>query len=203
MGLFSKKKAKIVQTTKLVCSPNEISSYKCVFLANYRKLPIEIEWETPSALDEEISASLNLSNLERYPCLMDGDFTVCGENAVLSYLNIKGQAPSIHPRKARVLATQQYWIQVLTKKFMPLISHETDKKAAIETVLNLLNEALENKKHIVGEFSLADIHWAAVLKYLEDNNSDYASQFTNIKKWLEHIKKEIPSYNNAEDQVAA
>ena len=71
-----------------------------------------------------------MAHLHRYPCIDDGVFTNCGSAAVLTYLNIKGGAPSVHPRKARVLAMQQYWIQLLKTKVEPYLN-DIDKYSKI------------------------------------------------------------------------
>jgi glutathione S-transferase len=196
MGLFSKSKPKASEKTKLMCVSGDAASYKCIFIASYRKVPVDIEWCESSTLDDKMAASLNMSNLSRYPCVEDGDFTVCGESAVLTYLNIKGRTPTIHPRKARVLAMQQYWIQVLATR--------CNDKESIPAVLDELEKELEGKKHIVGEFSLADIHWAAALKALEESGSaPDISNYKNIGEWYARMKSEIPSFEVSGEKAAA
>ncbi len=204
MGLFKKSKQQVSETPKLLCQSGDAGSYKCVFLASYRKLPVDIEWQESSALDEKMSESLNMSGLQRFPCIKDGDFTICGTNAVLTYLNIKGRSPTIHPRKARVLAMQQYWIQVLTSKFVPLLNEFSTNKKDIASVLEIFDKNLEDKNYIVGEFSLADIHWSAEFKVLEkEGHSDIISSCKNITNWLTKIKAEIPGYDIKNEEVAA
>ena len=176
--------------------PGDAASYKCIFLASFRNIPVEIEWREPSTLDDKMSESLNMSNLKRYPCIEDGDFTVCGESAVMMYLNIKGRTPTIHPRKARVLAMQQYWIQVLNTK----CTSEKNYPAVFEQ----LNNALDNQKYIVGELSLADIHWAAAFKALEESGkATNISNYKNVSDWLARMKNEIPDYEVKNEKVAA
>ena len=200
MGLFSKSKPKVSESTKLKCMPADAASYKCLFLASYRKIPVEIEWGEPSILDDKMSESLKMSNLNRFPCIEDGDFTICGESAVLTYLNIKGHAPTIHPRKARVLAMQQYWIQVLKTKFTPQVKEGGQGAASLDA----LDKALTNQKYIVGEFSLADIHWAAEFKVLEDSSKvSIFSKYKNVTDWLTRIKTEIPDFDVKSEKVAA
>ncbi len=204
MGLFSKSKPKTSDTPKLKCKAGDAASYKCIFLASYRKVPVNIEWDESSVLDDKMSESLNMSNLNRYPCIEDGDFTICGESAVLTYLNIKGRTPTIHPRKARVLAMQQYWIQVLTQKINPLVSDVSKNQKEISTVLSTLDSNLADQKYIVGEISLADFHWAAAFKALEEQgHSGLCSDFKNITEWLTKIKTEIPDYDIKNEKVAA
>lgn len=192
MGLFSSKK-KAVETPKLICRLGDAQSYKCIFLAAYRKLTIDVEWEASSVLEDKMSESLHMAGLNRFPCIEEGDFTVCGSNAVLTYLNTKGRSPTIHPRKARVLAAQQYWTQVLTRELEPLLNDFKENQTAISKILKVLNTNLANTDYIVGEFSLADIHWSATCRVLEEKgNSVVLSDYKNIDKWLTNIKSEIP-----------
>ena len=202
MGLFSSK-SKVNAPPKLTCCPNDAESYKCILLASYRGLPVEIIWEDTSAHEDKLSASLHMSNLHRFPCIDDGEFTNCGSAAVLTYLNIRGGAPSVHPRKARVLAMQQYWVQVLKTKVEPFLNDIAKNSNVIAKALELLNENLEGKRHIVGEFSLADIHWGAVLLMLEKDHTKILSSYKNINQWLAGLKVEIPDYNNSLKEVAA
>jgi len=203
MGLFGSKK-KVSETPKLVCNAADFGSYKCLFLASYRKLSVDVEWEESSAHDEKMSESLRLTGPDRFPCIEDGDFIVNGTGAVLTYLNIKGRAPTIHPRKARVLAMQQYWIQVLKRKFEPLLSDISNNLKEATTVLEALDENLADKNSIVGEFSLADIHWSAVFKVLENGGqSGIFENHKNINNWLARMKTEIPGYDAKAEKVAA
>ncbi|MCY4642841.1 MAG: hypothetical protein OXC41_09165 [Gammaproteobacteria bacterium] len=193
MGLFSSKK-KAVETPKLVCLSGDAQSYKCIFLAAYRKLTIDVEWDTSSAPGDKMPESL--AGLNRFPCIEEGDFKACGSSAALTYLNIKGRSPTIHPRKARVLAAQQYWIQVLTRELEPLLNDIQKNQAPISEILKVLDANLADSNHIVGEFSLADIHWSATCRALEEQgHSAMLSVFDNIGKWLASIKSEIPQYD--------
>jgi len=203
MGLFSSKK-KVSETPKLICNASDVGSYKCLFLASYRKLPVDVEWEESSALKDEMSEYLHMSGLNRFPCIEEGDFTVCGTNAVLTYLNIKGRAPTIHPRKARVLAMQQYWIQVLIRKFEPLLNDISNNSREAVSVLEVFDNNLTDKNYIAGEFSLADIHWSAVFKVLKNGGqSGIFENHKNINNWLARMKTEIPGYDTKVKKVAA
>ena len=195
MGLFSSKK-KAVESPKLICLSGDAQSYKCVFLAAYRKLTIDVEWEASSAPEDKKSESAQMAGLNRFPRVEEGDFKVCGSNAALTYLNIKGRSPTIHPRKARVLAAQQYWIQVLTRELEPLLDDIQKNQASISRILKVLDADLADSDHIVGEFSLADIHWSATCKALEEQgHSALLSGFGNIGKWLATIKSDLPQYD--------
>ena len=202
MGLFSST-PKTDKKPKLLCNPNDLGSFKCILLASYRKLPIDIVWDDSSVHEDKMSASLQMSHLDRFPCIDDGEFTIIGSNAVLTYLNIKGGAPSVQPRKARVLAMQQYWIQVLKTKVEPLINNMVENSKRIEKIFEVFDNNLEGKQHVVGEFSLADIHWGAVFSMLEKDHMHILSKYKNINRWFAAIKDEIPGYDSTLKEVAA
>ena len=202
MGLF-KSKSDDNKPAKLTCRSNDIGSFKCVLLASYRDLPIDMNWINPTVLEDKVSDSLQFSSVNRFPAIEDGDFTICGESAVLTYLNIRGGAPSVHPRKARVLAMQQYWIQVLNTKLEPLLTDLDANKQGIDTVLKNFDSWLDGKNHIVGEFSLADIHWLAVCCFLEREKTSFLTKYENIKHWMPNLKQEIPNYKSKMQAKAA
>ena len=145
--------------------------------------------------------SVDVAGLNQFPCVTDGDFKASGPGAALTYLNIKGRTPAIHPRKARVLAAQQYWIQVLTRELEPLLNDIQNNQAPISGILKVLDANLADSNHIVGEFSLADIHWSATCKALEEQgHGAVLSGFDNIGKWLANMKSEIPQYDTKAEQ---
>lgn len=202
MGLFSSKPKTDIKP-RLTCNVNDVGSYKCILLASYRKLPIDIVWDDSSVHEDKMSASLQMSNLDRFPSVDDGEFTIIGPNAVLTYLNIKGGAPSVQPHKARVLAMQQYWIEVLKTKVEPLINNISEHGKKLEKVFAVFDKNLEGKQHIVGEFSLADIHWGAVISMLEKDHRSLLSKYKNINQWIAAIKEEIPGFSSSLKEVAA
>lgn len=143
-----------------------------------------------------MARALISSDIEQLPYLDDVDnkFIICGAKAVLTYLNTKGGAPSIHPRKARTLAMQQYWIEMLAK-FCSL-SNDLDNPhhhEQSEIIINALDQALTENKYIVSEWSLADIHWLATFKTMQEQGQDsFLQKFEHIQNWLKRLQNEMP-----------
>lgn len=179
---------------KLKCRPGDPASYKCIYLASFRGFHIEIEWAKQSTLEDKMARAIISSNIEQLPRIEDNDFIVCGTKAVLTYLNTKGGAPSIHPRKARVLAMQQYWIEML-EKFSTLVNDDKDPKhhEQLELIISTLDETLAENKYIVNEWSLADIHWLATFKIMQEQGQDsFLQKFNHIKAWFDRLNTEMP-----------
>lgn len=204
MGIFKKRSANPQEVPTLICEYSNPETYKCIFLANYRNLPIKLKLQDTSKNDEKVAHSLHLPSANQFPIIKDEEFTVSGTNAVLTYLNIKGQAPSIHPRKARILAMQQYWIQVLVKIFQPLIEEFKFNDAKLEAILTELSNTIDSKDYILEEFSLADIYWFAVFKILEDKGqSQVIQKYQHIANWFAKLKDIAPNFDDLTQKVAA
>ena len=201
MGLFDVFKSKPValdNKPKLMCKPGDPASYKCIYLASYRGFPVNVEWVRPSSLHDHMARSIISSNIEQLPRIEDNGFVVCGSKAVLTYLNTKGGAPSLHPRKARVLAMQQYWIELL-ERFSNLIEneHEPAHQQQIDEIIKLLDDTLSTNKYIVKEWSLADIHWLATFKSMDNEEKiNLLEKFKNISQWFQRLESEAPVNSN-------
>jgi len=194
MGFFSRKSSNKKQPPKLICKPNDIDSFKCILLATHRNLDLDISWSEASALDSNLSNSLDLKETDSLPIIEDQDITMSRADALLGYLNIKGSAPAVHPKKARVLAQQNYWIQLLDDKLKPLLSDFEGNKDAIKTILTAVDKQLSVDSFMVGEFTLADIHWLAAYRAIEERISDSLTSLTHLSAWLMHMQDKIPHH---------
>ena len=66
------------------------------------------------------------------------------------------------------------------------------------------SEKSESENHIVGYFTIADLHWSAVFKCLEDQDQgSIFSSYANINSWLSKMKTEIPAYDTKAEKIAA
>ena len=195
MGFFSRKSNSKNQPAKLLCEPNDIDSFKCILLASHRNLDLDISWSDTSTLDNNLSNSLDLEQSDRLPTIEDNDITLSRAEALLGYLNIKGGAQAVHPRKARILAQQNYWIQLLEEKLKPMLSDIDSNKDAMKKIFIAIDQQLSNGPFIVGEFTLADIHWLAAYKAIEERISDSLAPLTHLSTWLIHMQEKIPHYS--------
>ena len=204
MGLFKKAVKTDEDGIVLACEYDHPDSYKCIFLATYRNLDFKVKWVDPSVFEDKTNLALELTNSDQYPIVYDGDFTISGGPAVLTFLNIKGGSPSIHPRKARMLAQQQYWLQILNQKVEPFIFDLSEYEDQIQSVMSLFDEQLENKDYVINEFSLADIYWYSIFKYLEMKGHERVYRdYKNIEIWRDHVKQKAPAFEEYSSQDAA
>ncbi|MEM7304366.1 MAG: glutathione binding-like protein, partial [Pseudomonadota bacterium] len=188
----------------LACEYDHPDSYKCIFLASYRNLGFKVNWIDSSVFEDKTNLALQLPNSDQYPVVYDGDFTISGGPAVLTFLNIKGGSPSIHPRKARMLAQQQYWLQVLSCKVEPYLLDLSEHEDQVTNVMVMFNEQLEGKDYVINEFSLADIYWYSIFKYLEMKGHERVyKDYKNIEIWLDHVKRKAPEFEEYIRQNAA
>jgi glutathione S-transferase len=194
MGFFSRKRSNKKQPPKLICKPNDINSFKCILLAAHRNLDLDISWSEASALDSNLSNSLDLEETDSLPIIEDRNITMSRAEALLGYLNIKGGAPAVHPRKARILAQQNYWIELLDDKLEPLLLDIEGNKDAISTILAAVDKQLSIGPFIVSEFTLADIHWLAAYLVIEEKINDCLTPLIHFSAWLKHMQDKIPNY---------
>lgn len=195
MGFFNFKKKKTNQNKQgmtLLCSENDLNSNKAIFLGLYRNLQFDVVWKQIDHVEDQFSNTLKNKQLENIPSVQDGDFSTTGVSSVLTYFNIKGGAPSLLPRKARLLAEQYYWIQLLNDELEPMLINNNCIDECVQTLLKSINENLSSRDYLVGEFSLADIHWYVACKELLKQGVFKQSDYSNIDKWMHAVAAKIP-----------
>lgn len=171
---------------------------KCLFLAAEKGIDIDGRAiDVNSATDmEQIKSG---SPFDVLPVLKDVDFYVYGTEAILSYLDDKGFGNSLVPRNGVTRAQQYQWVHVAQKVFGPEVKKISDGNsdtAALEKVKGILSKLEEQLKkktqrgdYIVGELSLADIHWAP---YIHNcclyGNEALIDALPAVKMWWSHMK---------------
>ena len=168
MGLFGlgNKKEQATDTKMSLSADGSIACAKCVLVAGIRNVD----------LDVDASGSGNLT-------LNHGPFSAAGEDAIIIYLDRKGQGQSVRPKKARVLGEQDYWLEISSQLL--------DKGEQVEAVLNRLNAALADNQFIAGPLSLADPVIAANVLALKKSGKLPAG-LSNVETWLGRVEQKIP-----------
>lgn len=142
---------------------------KCLFAAAEKG--VDIDGRSVNVDSEfEMAEILAISPFGTLPVLKDVDFYVYGIEAILSYLDDKGFGNSLVPRNGVARAQQYQWVHIAQHVFAPAVkaisegSSDVADLETIKTVLKKLEEQLNTRgkrgDYIVGELSLADIHWA-------------------------------------------
>lgn len=183
---------------------------KCLFAAAEKGVDINgqaIDVNSESAMNDVVK----FSPFGSLPCLKDVDFYVYGTGAILSYLDDKGFGPSLVPRNGVIRAVHYQWSHIATDVFGPAVAKLSEGNAdataieSVKTILSALEAQLSSKgkrgDYIVGEFCLADIHWAPYVHHCcLFGHSDLVDSLPAVKAWWSNMK--IRKSTSKEDYTA-
>ena len=196
MGLFSRKKDTSSQEMELLGVAGQIATLKCLVLAGLKGISLRTTFAPESTTVDQVNSYQYLAQNGRVPTLTQGDFSVSGARAIMTYLDIRGKGTSLTPRKARVLGQQNYWIDICYQLLGPAVQaisdgNATDEdKATCNSILNRLNELLGENLYVVGPMTFADSNVAAYIYALKVSNADF-SQYPNINNWITRLENEM------------
>lgn len=171
---------------------------KCLFAAAEKG--VDVEGKSVDINSESDMAEIyGISPFGTLPVLKDVDFYVYGIEAILSYLDDKGFGNSLVPRNGVMRAQQYQWIHIAQDVFAPAVKQLTENdsdasalelvKAVLEKLEEQLNKRGKRGDYIVGDFSLADIHWAPYIHccclYGKDSLID---ALPGVKSWWSKMK---------------
>jgi len=170
---------------------------KCLFTAAEKGVDIDAKSIHDPA---EASAFMQHSPFGIEPCLKDLDFVIYGSSSIMSFLDDKGFGTALVPRNGITRSQQYKWIHLAKDILAPAIivvcDHSNDNcdssVQTIETVLAYAEEQLsaQTKKstYLVGDFSLADIHWIAHIHLLLiHGHTNLISNKPSLDRWLSKI----------------
>ncbi|MEW8419578.1 MAG: glutathione S-transferase family protein [Candidatus Thiodiazotropha endolucinida] len=172
---------------------------KCLMTAGEKGVDIDSRVVGETALSADSQEFRSMSPFGTTPCLKDVDFILCGTSTIMSYLNDKGFGPSLIPRNGVARALHYQWSEIATEHVAPLVTklltndanEATD--AALAVLFDALNRQLQDKRYrgdfIVGEFSLADVHWAPYIHCCElTGKGELISARSAMNNWWEKVK---------------
>lgn len=171
MGLFgfgSKKEKTAAAGKNDVMSlkgANNAASMKCILAAGIRGLELDVDLSG----DEKVTVT-------------HGPVTIIGENAIESYLDIKGEGMPLRPKKARHLGDQNRWVEVSTQYL--------DSETKVDEVMSRMDQILAEQEFLVGPLTMADAAVAGSIFALKKQGK--AGQHQNIDAWLSRIEAKMP-----------
>ena len=182
---------------KFYGNPSCLDTAKCLFMAAEKGVDIESHYIGADGEGDAADAATN-SPHGSYPVIRDVDFSVYGINAIMSFLDDKGFGPSLVPRKSVNRTTMYQWIHIasdLAQQNVADLVAGSGVKAMVTHWMDVLGEHLASKNaslrgdYICGEFSMADIHWAALAQgcYLA-GAGDIIENNPTVSKWWGLIK---------------
>jgi glutathione S-transferase len=207
MPFFRKKKKEAVRM-KMRGFPGDANTAKCLLMAAEKKVQLDVEVLDVKAGAADEAAYRTLSPFGKYPFLEEGDYSTTSVNAVLSFLDVRGEGTTLlNPKKAQFFGHQNYWCQVSRTQCEPALNVLIDANiygetggdteaacATIDKVLDELNKFVDNKEYIVGDYSFADVHWTAVAHMLcLVGAEDAIRSRSNLSAWFDRVKAR-PSY---------
>ena len=171
---------------------------------------VDIEGRSVDVNSEvEMNGIKKISPFGSIPVLKDVDFYVYGTEAIMSYLDDKGFGNSLIPRNGVARALNYQWAHIASTAFGPAVSKLTEgDDSAMEAVKQglsaleaQLNARTKRGDYIVGEFSLADIHWAPSVHALcLHGHESLVDSMPAVKAWWGHMK--VRKSMSKEDYVA-
>lgn len=147
--------------------------------------------------DAEMAELRKNSPFGSIPVLKDVDFVIYGTEAIMSYLDDKGFGNSLVPRNGVVRAVNYQWAHIANTAFAPAVAKLTDGddsamevvKESLSALEAQLNSRTKRGDYIVGEFSLADIHWAPSIHALcLHGHESLVDSLPGVKSWWGTMK---------------
>ena len=146
--------------------PTNASSMKCIMAAGVRGVEMDVD----------------LSGADTVT-MTHGPVTITGENAIQTYLDIKGQGMPLKPKKARHLGDQNRWIEVSSQLL--------DSGNKIEQVMARMDQVLGEQDFLVGPLTMADSVVAGSVLALKKQGKAPAGH-ANVDAWLARVEEKIP-----------
>ncbi|MES9834187.1 MAG: glutathione S-transferase family protein [Candidatus Thiodiazotropha sp. LLP2] len=209
MKLFRSKKRNEADGMRMRGYPADPKTNKCLLMAAEKGIRLKSE-----LLDIEAGACddpeyRRLSPLGKAPCLKEGGYVVSGVQAILAYMDVRGEGKSLNPKKASILGEQNYWVDIAERYIDPNVrvltsslkgtdqspseSEVSTAKAEIARILDSLDNTIsDGRRFIVGEYSFADIHWTAAIHLcVLAGHEDLVNDRPNIKEWCGRVQSHI------------
>lgn len=195
-GLFGKKKDSSSGEMEFLGITGQVSTLKCLILAGIKDVSMRTTLAPADMEVDHVDSYQFLEDGERVPSITQGDFSVAGARAIQTYLDIRGKAPSLVPRKARILGQQNYWIELCYRQLAPAVHQIVNGKASEDDmvccneILTSLNNILAENLYVAGPLTLADHNVAAYIYVLRANKADL-SPYPNIDAWISRLEGEM------------
>ena len=196
---------------QLLGFPGDPDTLKCLITAAEKGIEIECSVLDISRGAEQSNDYLSISPNGVVPALKEAHYQVAGDLAIISFIEGRGLGNRLPPRNAKVLAEQDYWVDiartVVGPQVQPILHERVLKGMADETALpdplavdaaraslapalDAIDAKLATGHFIVGDYSFADIHWTAYLHLLVVvGDGDLVDDRGNLRDWYARIKQ--------------
>jgi glutathione S-transferase len=196
MWFFSRKKNNSSQEITLLGLKGQVATMKCLLMAGIKDVSLKASVASSEIDIDQIKSYQYIDSADKLPTLTQGDFSISGTRAILTFLDVRGKGASLEPKKARTLGLQNYWIDVCHQTLAPATQavvqgRATEKsQAGLKKLLSSLNSILAENNYIVGQISLAEPNIAAYIYLLRCSDYDMTT-YPNIGKWISRLEEKI------------
>lgn len=164
-----------------------------------------VDFETYEVdLENKSEEFLNVSPTGKVPVVVvDGD-ALYESNVVNQYLDEVVEGPGLLPEDAKQRAYARIWMASADSDFYPAVfvasigrergfteEQVSEALEKLRSTLSKLEERLDGREYLAGEFSLADIAHAGNfvrLRDLEDSGEVSLGDYPNVRGWMERIE---------------
>lgn len=219
---FFRKKTKSV-SMELRGFPGDTNTSRCLLMAAEKEVVVKVRLLDIPEGECDQHTYRAISPFGKYPCLVEGESVVLGTDAIIAYLDVRGKGGPLNPKKASLYGQQNYWSQVAYEIAEPALSilleevlcgplkdsdFKADKsliqsaKEKLQLAFNLLEQQLEGKRFVIGEYSYADIYWTAIVHaFTLVDKQAITKMGSNLNKWYERVqtRKSFLSLPSLED----
>ncbi len=167
-------------------APDCVNTAKCLMTAGEKGMSVKTAMFDPSSSEIQSMSPLGVG-----PVLRHVDFVVTGHTAIMSYMDDKGFGPSLVPRNGVLRATMYEWCVNAIIVLQP----KMDDSGTVDKCVAALDKQLQstNPSHrgsfICGDFTLADIHWAACANMLDIKGmGNVLERSSAVAEWWSKVK---------------
>jgi glutathione S-transferase len=195
---------------QLLGFPADADSLKCLIIAAEKGMEVESRVLDISTGEHQGEDYLSISPNAVIPALKEAYYQVCGDLGIISFIEGRGLGNRMPPRNAAVLAQQEYWVDIARSDAAPLVQrivdeailkpmqdahHRADAEAiasarsGLSPILDALDQQLDGKHYIVGDYCYADVHWTAYLHLLWiAGEQALVRERRNLFAWFQRIQ---------------
>ena len=165
----------------------------------------DVDFETYEVdLANKSEEFLKASPTGKVPVVVVDDDSIYESNVVNQYLDEVADGPGLMPEDPKRRAYARIWMSFADTDFFPAVfvasvgrergfSEERISEAfeKLEVALGKLEERLEGRDYLAGEFSLADVAHAGNfvrLRELEERGEISLDEYPNVAAWMERLE---------------
>ena len=167
-------------------APSCVNTAKCLMTAGEKGLDIKTAMFDPDSSEVKSMSPLGLG-----PIIRHVDYIVVGHLAIMSYFDDKGFGPSLVVRNGVLRSVQYQWIHYA----IDAVQQNMDNNDVLEKCFSELEKRLQDHTpprrgdFICGDFSLADVHWAACVNMLiAKGKGNLIEKRSATSEWWRNVK---------------